>query len=265
MSDAAVADHGEMLTLYNLPFDLDSGIAERAAIGVIVLASDQTVEHEFRALLDAPGVAFYESRIWMDTKVTPETLWAMEDKIEDCTRVILPGIDLDVVAFGCTSASMVIGEEGVFERIRRARPDVACTTPITAAFAAFRAFGAQRIGVITPYRDDVNQVVRSYIESKGFTIPVFASFNEEDDSKVARITKDSLITAIDQVKATADVDALFVSCTSMRLADCAREIEEATGLPVTSSNHAMAWHCLRLGGITDERPEFGRLFALQAE
>jgi hypothetical protein len=26
----------------------------------------------------------------------------------------------------------------------------------------------------------------------------------------------------------------------------------------------MAWHCLRLAGVTDERPEFGRLFALQA-
>jgi maleate isomerase len=107
-------------------------------------------------------------------------------------------------------------------------------------------------------------VVRDYIESKGFTVPVFGSFNEENDAKVARISRRSLIDAIARVRQAADIDALFVSCTSVRLAECARDIEAATGLPVTSSNHAMAWHCLRLAGVTDERPEFGRLFALQA-
>jgi len=60
----------------------------------------------------------------------------------------------------------------------------------------------------------------------------------------------------------AGVDAVFVSCTSIRLAIIAREIEEALGKPVTSSNHAMAWHCLRLAGIDDPQPQFGRLFTL---
>ena len=43
----------------HLPHRLDRGIAERAAIGLIVLATDQTLEHECRRLLDLPGVAFY--------------------------------------------------------------------------------------------------------------------------------------------------------------------------------------------------------------
>ena len=65
------------------------------------------------------------------------------------------------------------------------RPDVECTTPITAAFAAFRAFGARRIGVLTPYRADVNRIVADYIRARGFEVPVFGSFNEENDSIVA--------------------------------------------------------------------------------
>ena len=40
-----------------LPSELDEGIASRAAIGLVVLATDQTMEHEFRALLRLPGVA----------------------------------------------------------------------------------------------------------------------------------------------------------------------------------------------------------------
>ena len=265
MSDAALStptSHGGPVIRNHLPFDTDGGIAERAAIGVIVLASDYTLEHEFRALLDLPGVAFYESRIRNDNRITPQTLKAMESRLADAADVILPGFDLDVMAFGCTSASMVIGEEGVFRQIHKVRPGVACTTPVTAAFAAFEALEAKRIAVLTPYRDDVNQIVRRYIEERGYTVAVMGSFNEEHDPTAARIAPASLTSACREIADLATIDAVFVSCTSLRLAACAADIERDIRVPVTSSNHAMAWHCLRLAGVTDQRPQFGRLFTL---
>ena len=246
----------------HIPFTTDGGIAKRAAIGVIVLASDHTIEHEFRQLLALPGVAFYEARIRNDPKITPETLADMESRIGPTADLILPGAKLDVVAYGCTSASMVLGEQTVFDRIHEARPGVACTTPITAAFAAFDAFAARNIAVLTPYRDDVNQRVRSYIEGAGYNVPVFGSFNEEDDNVAARIDQESIRRAAVELGAMDGVDAVFVSCTSIRLGGVAREVEEEIGKPVTSSNHAMAWHCLRLAGIEDPQPQFGRLYTL---
>ncbi len=248
------------VNLANLPFETDPGIATRAAIGLIVLATDQTIEHEFRKVLDLPGVAFFESRIPNSATITPETLKEMEALIADRSAVILPGATLDVIAFGCTSASMVIGEEKVFAQIRAARPGVACTTPITAAFAAFDALGAKRIGVLTPYRDDINRFMREYITARGYAVPVFGSFNEENDDIVARIAPESIREGIARIAAEGGVDAVFISCTNLRLAECAREIEREIGLPVTSSNHAMAWHCLRLAGVDDRLPAFGRLF-----
>jgi maleate isomerase len=259
MTDSAPADL--IINRQQLPHGLDGGIAARAAIGVIVLATDQTLEHEFRHLLDVPGVAFYESRIVNDAAITPATLAAMEARLTQATEVILPGLPLDVVAFGCTSASMVIGEEQVFARIREARPGVACTTPITAAFAAFQALGARRLALLTPYRDDINRFMRDYIEARGYRVPVMGSFNEEDDRKAARIDLASIRdAAIDLGRADA-VDAVFVSCTSLRLIEAVIEIEAALRKPVTSSNHAMAWHCLRLAGIEESRTRFGTLFA----
>ncbi len=237
----------------------------RARIGLIVLATDFTIEHEWRRIITGlEGVALYQSRILNDNQITPETLRAMEPRIASATDVILPGSDLDVVAFGCTSASMAIGEEKVFERIREARPDAKCTTPITAAFAAFRAFGAKRIGVLTPYRADVNRIVADYIRARGFDVPVFGSFNEQDDGVVSRITPASIRAGVNSLLKTAAVDAVFVSCTSVRLAEAASTIEAETGVPITSSNHAMAWHALRLAGVNDQLPQWGRLFTLAA-
>jgi maleate isomerase len=254
----------DMILIEHLPFATGNGIASRARIGLLVLATDFTIEHEWRAIMTGlPGVALYQSRILNDAQITPETLRAMEPRIAACTDVILPGASLDVVAYGCTSAAMAIGEEKVFSHIRSVRPDAACTTPITGAFAAFRALGAKRIGVLTPYRADVNRIVADYIRARGFEVPVFGSFNEQDDGIVSRITPASIKQGVETIMARAPVDAVFVSCTSVRLAEAARDIEKEIGIPVTSSNHAMAWHALRLAGVTDPMPKWGRLFEVQ--
>src|SRR5271163_4869367 len=102
-----------------LPSELDGGLGWRAAIGLVVLATDQTMEHEFRALVRLPGVAFYESRVFNDADITPETLRAIGPRIAPGTDLILPGIPLDVVAFGCTSATMLLGEDTVFSEIHK--------------------------------------------------------------------------------------------------------------------------------------------------
>ena len=100
----------DTILIEHLPFETDLGIASRARLGLLVLATDFTIEHEWRAILgQLPGVALYESRILNDNQITPETLRAMEPRIAAAADVILPGNPLDVVAYGCTSASMAIG------------------------------------------------------------------------------------------------------------------------------------------------------------
>jgi maleate isomerase len=244
-----------------LPCTLDSGIAARAAIGLVVLATDQTMEHEFRRLVRLPGVAVYHARLFNDADITPETLRAIGERIAPATALILPSLPIDVVAFGCTSASMALGEEAVFRQIHSVRPGVACTTPVTAAFAAFRALGARRIGVLTPYSAEVNAVVRQYLDAHGAEVAAFGTFDKRDDREAARISVDSIAAGIATLARGARLDAVFVSCTSLRLAERVAAIEAEVGIPVTSSDHALAWHCLRLAGVQDTIPGAGRLFA----
>jgi maleate isomerase len=245
-----------------LAFTLDEGICRRAAIGLVVLATDHTIEHEWRDLLKQDGVAFYESRVYNSADITPERLAEMEDRIAPAVALIRPAERIDVVAFGCTSASMVIGEDTVFARIREARPDAAATTPITAALAALRALGAERTALLTPYVRSINDYMREYIESRGHRITRIASFEHSNDNEVARIDAASLRTGVECLANHDDVDAIFVSCTSLRIAGLIPELEAAFGKPVISSNYAMAWHALRLAGVRDGEPRLGRLFAL---
>lgn len=252
-----------MKLLENLPFSIDQGLASRASLGLIVLASDYTIEAEWNSIFNRlPGVSLYHSRIQNDDEITPETLSAMEPRITDCAAALTPGTPLDVVAYGCTSATTTLGEERVFDNIRKAKPEARCTTPITAAFAAFSAFRAKRIAVLTPYTASVNRIVADYITRHGFEVPVFGSFNEPLDSVVCRISPDSIASGVEALRHQAEVDAVFVSCTSVRLVEQCEALEQTIGLPLTSSNHAMAWHACRLAGIDDNITGLGSLFKL---
>lgn len=256
----STADAPLLLDRQSMPYELDEGIGYRAKIGLIVLATDQTIEYECRRLMDVPGVALWESRILNSQTISPENLAKMEAGMTEATRVIMPGIPLDVVAYGCTSGGMVIGTENVHARIWEARPEVACTTPMEATFAAFRALGAKRICFIPPYSDEINRSMRRHIIEAGFQVPVMGSWNISDDEKVGKLSPSTVRNAILELGAHDSVDAVFVSCTNVRLADQVETLEAELGKPITSSNHAIAWHCLRLAGIDDAIPGYGRLF-----
>lgn len=235
----------------------------RAAIGLVVLATDQTMEYEWRTILaDVPGVAFFETRLRSPADISPASLAAMEKDIAGAVDLILPGIALQVVAFGCTSGAIVIGETQVFNQIHAARPDAHCTSPITGAKAGLHKLGARRIALISPYIESINELFRRHIETAGVQVKRIASFNHANDSDVARIDRESLKNAILDVGSATDIDAVFVSCTSLRMCDLTHEVEQALGKPVISSNSAMAWHALRLANINDRLPRWGRLFAL---
>ncbi len=252
-----------MKLVENISFKTDGGIAQRASVGLIVLATDYTIEYEWQQVFkNLDGVALYHSRIFNEDEVTPETLRAMAPQIADCAKRLTPGTPLDVVAYGCTSATMAIGEQPIFDSIQSKKPGAQCTTPITAALKAMRAFKAKRIAVLTPYSASVNKIVASFIEDQGFEVPVFGSFNEGYDSTVAKITPESVQAGLVEIAQQADVDAAFISCTSVRAMDIIKPLEQKLGIPVTSSNHAMAWDALRLAGINDKMHEFGSLYAL---
>src|SRR5690606_22685562 len=108
----------------------------------------------------------------------------------------------------------------------------------------------------------VNALFEGHLVASGFDVTRIATFNHSNDNEVARIDAASLRAAILATGTHDDVDAVFVSCTSLRMAALTREIEQELGKPVVASNSAMAWHALRLAGINDPQPQFGRLFEL---
>jgi maleate isomerase len=243
-----------------LDFDTDGGIGSRATLGVIVLETDETLEPEFARMTDLDGVALYHSRIPMVSDISPDTLRRMERDLPAAVRLLPPSLEFDVIGYGCTSASTIIGSENVARAVQSVLPNARVTDPLAAIIAAARNLGAERLGFITPYVPEVSKQMQKALEQAGFDIAAFGSFEEGNDRVVARITEQAIMVAASRVASAAPCDALVISCTNLRCLRIIPKIEALTGVAVISSNQALAWHMLRLSGIYEPMPAFGRLF-----
>lgn len=242
-------------------FEVVNTVASRARIGLIALATDHIIDYEVNSLLDhVQGVLLFSTRVPMELNVTIESLSNLEGHLTSAASNILTGVNIPVIGFGCTSASVVIGESRVGAAIHASQPTCLVTTPITAAMAAFATLGSTRIGLITPYVDEVNLRIHTHLTNHGITIVKAGTFMESDDNIVGQITPASIKRAAINLFRNSDIDAVFICCTSLRASSIIQCLELELGIPVISSNHAFAWHMLRLSGISEPVQGLGRLF-----
>lgn len=217
-------------------------------IGLVALATDHTIEVDFARILAPAGIGVYVNRIPFANPVTPETLRAMEGDIAEGAALIFPGEELDAVVYGCTSASVCIGDAAVRAQVAKGKPGCSVVTPVSGALAGLRAMNARRISVLTPYFVETTRPMAAMFEAEGFALDRVTCLNMADDRDMARIALDDLVQLAGEAADPAS-DALFISCTAVRAAGIIDRIESAAGLPALSSNYAAAWNVARLCGV----------------
>mgnify|MGYP006118141469 CR=1 FL=1 len=246
--------------LFNESVKLDDGPG-KYRIGLVTLSNDYVTERDFMNMRPSDDVAIFTSRLLNTPECTVETLSEMAPHITKATSLIVPEGRLDVIAYACTSGTAVMGFESVQSLIQAARPGIACSTPLTSSLEALDLLEAKRISVLTPYIDNVNDNIASYLESNGKTITAFTSFKIADNEKMARIMPKSIYQAA--LKADRDdADALFISCTAIRAVDVIDKIEQKLGKPVITAVQAMFWQSLRLAGCHEKIYGYGQLLSL---
>eukprot|EP00929_Paragymnodinium_shiwhaense_P085201 TRINITY_DN4563_c0_g1_i2.p1 TRINITY_DN4563_c0_g1~~TRINITY_DN4563_c0_g1_i2.p1 ORF type:complete len:305 (+),score=40.11 TRINITY_DN4563_c0_g1_i2:107-1021(+) len=263
------------------PFELvkhveNDGAAWRKRMGIIILDSDETIEEEFPKLLDLPyGAVLYHSRLGKGPAVTADSLTKLQQDIPDSAalfpgpgRLHLPAFQYDAIGFACTSASVEIGEDKLanlvaegLQSVGGSIPTALVTNPLTAAKRALHAVGAKKIAILTPYTKDISVAEVNNFIADGFVVEHIAYYNITLDNVISRVAPESTRAAILELAKRGHVDAVFVSCTNLRILPILKDVEDLVGVPVISSNTAMAWDMLRLAGLSSSgSPAGGRLF-----
>ncbi len=240
---------------HTLPCDFDDALAGRAAIGLLALASDGVIESELRKFLPADGVAVYATRLPRIPDTTPPSLRLMEQGIAECARRLLPGRKLDVLAFGCTSAAMVIGPEAVTAGIHAVREGIAVTDPVSASLKGLchtRDAARRRAHAVRRQRQRRGRILADAKRSRDRGLCQFQAGigNDQPDHRSRRLPGRRAS------RARSDAEAVFLSCTGLRCSSVIDQLERDIGKPVVASNQALAWDVLRLAGVREQvRPD----------
>lgn len=231
----------------------------RAKLGVIYPA-DGALDDEYWKL--APkGVTVHFTRIPVPQE--DQTLEVLEDQtrssdIEQAASD-LNVIRLDAIGYACTSGSFVHGAGGDLDIIKRLEEasGTACTTTSTAAVRALHALQAEKISVITPYPDEINERLQTFLGDNGLEVlnlkglGLYREIFNQPAGAAYRLAREA---------ARPDADAVFISCTNFRSVEVLDELEQDLGKPVLSANQVTMWDMLRLAGLRPRLTGYGSLF-----
>ena len=176
---------------------------------------------------------------------------------------LLAHAKVDVIAWNGTSASWLGFErdERLCERITASTGIRACTT-VLAYRDLFRRHGIARIGLVTPYRRDVQDRIVANWGSEGLHCVAERHLSLQDNFSFAEVPEAEVARLIEQV-VREGCDAVAVLCTNMRGAGVAPRLEARLGVPIFDSIAVTLWACLVATGVDPARIEgWGRLFVI---
>jgi maleate isomerase len=232
----------------------------RGRLGLVVPSSNTTNEPEFARYLPA-GVSLHTARMRLSDTNAAE-LEAMADDVERCGD-LLATADVDAVAYGCTTGSLVKGP-GYDEEIEsRLRDRVGAPAVATAAAVkrAFDALGVESVAIATPYVSDLNEKEAEFLEAAGYDVTTIRGLGIEPNTGIGAQHPETAYREARKVD-TPDADGVFVSCTNYRTFEVISALERDLGKPVVTSNQATLWNALHVMGVdTDDLAlDLGQLF-----
>jgi maleate cis-trans isomerase len=214
-------------------------------LGVLTPQANTTVEPEFAILLP-PRVAMLNARL---TSPKPTIAERLVDYVDGLDAAVgqFANAPLGALAFACTGASYLVGaaaEDAAVARIEQRR-GIPFVTAARAVCDAFRALGARRIGLVSPYPADLTEASAGYWASRGFTVGriVAAAAPDAAFHPIYAMSAGSAAEALAGMRG-AGVEAIVMLGTGMPTLAPILDHPEVDGAPVISCMTALAWRSL---------------------
>lgn len=237
----------------------------RKKFAVIIPSTNTIVEPDFYAM-SVPGVTAHVSRIHIRNQDLSSDA-AFEALLEQIRVEIGYAIERvltcepDAMVMGMSAETFWDGLEGnraFTQRIMELSGGMDVATGAEACERALNAFGAKRIGVITPYQPVGDANVVRFFADIGFEVVRIKGLRCPTAVAIAHVSENELRAALHEVNGD-DVDAIVQCGTNLSMLRLADEAERWLNKPVIAINAATWWLALRKNGLTDQLQNCGRL------
>ena len=165
------------------------------------------------------------------------------------------------IGYACTSASYVCGaagERGISKRLSDAT-GLPATTTSGATVTALSTLGIERVAVLSPHVNEINEKLKAFLEESGVSVVRIVGLNLKGD--IEKVSPEDILRLVVAKVDSDQAEGVFISCTGMMTSSILEETEKAIGKPLVTANQATMWQTLRLAGAPSGIPALGRLYA----
>jgi maleate isomerase len=238
-------------------------MSQRIRLGMLTPSSNTVLEPVTAAMLaGVPDVTAHFGRFKVTEIALSETALRQFDDSEMLRAAeLLAHAKVDVIAWNGTSASWLgfDRDERLCERITAATGIRTCTT-VLALREILQRSGAPRIGLVTPYTDDVQQRIIANWRASGLVCASERHLGVADNFAFAEVSEGEIERLIRAVVAEG-CEAVVILCTNMRGAAVAAELEPVLEVPIYDTVAVTLWKSLAVTGAEPARVEgWGQLF-----
>jgi len=236
---------------------------ERILLGMLTPSSNTVLEPVTSAMVAGlPEVSAHFSRF----PVIEITLSDRALEQFDRTPIIraaelLSHANVDVLCWNGTSSGWLgfESDERLCASLTQATGIAACTS-VLALNEIFALTRVERFGLVTPYRDDVQEMIIENYRAAGMQCVAERHLGLTDNFAFSTVAADRLRQMVREV-AGARPQAITVFCTNLRAAPLAEQLEAETGIPIYDTIATAVWKSLRIAGADVRRVTgWGRLF-----
>jgi len=212
----------------------------RRRIGLLIPSSNSVMENDLHMALPRDRYTVHTARMYMVDATRDAEIRMIEEHAPKAAADVGTA-NIDLLVFGCTSAGSLFGLEYDAKICRELGALARCPTlgAISAVNETLDAHGFRKLAVITPYIDDLTQVVARAAETTTRRVVAAHGMGISDNVKLADPTPADIVTFARDRLDGIDFDGLFVSCTNFRALEALPELERALNVPVVTSSQAV--------------------------
>ncbi len=227
----------------------------RGRLGIVMPFNNTIVEPELSAHLPE-GMSLHGARVVPRTGDTiPEQTEAMSQTIPWALEGLRGKVN--IFGYACMTSSLVKATAW-HEVYADQTGDVPFLPAGECMVAALNHVGAKRLGVFSPFFDDIAGLVPDWFDQRGFEVVHNVNMPFTPDQVISKRSAD-LFQSISGAMTGPDIDAVAILATDLETFSSVNALEADLGIPVVSTNLALLWAMLDTLGIRGSSAP-GRLF-----
>jgi arylmalonate decarboxylase len=230
-------------------------------VGLIFPPNDNPIPPDAK-LLYPKGVTFLGDGVGLERMTTAEYDRVVPNIVPAALRLKKAGATaISIMGTSLTFYKGAAYNQKLIDDVKKAT-GLPSTSMSTGIVDGLKTAGAKRIAVATAYQEEVNKLLRVFLEQSGFEVLGIKGLGIEKFDDAHPVTRETLLKfSSDTFAAFPKADSLLISCGKLQTLDLIVPLEKSCKVSVVSSTPHALRNAVRLAGLSGKAMGYGTVLA----